>query len=381
MRRSMILSINFFTRLAVVLFTGLILLSSCTAKNEPLSPVNDDSPSGGSGFAVAVLPLANLSGMPAPVKEIRQSLIDSFKARGLSLVGKEDIEKVIVRHRMRYTGGVDEATARALRQEAGAEAVLITTLELYSVRRPPKIAMTSRLVSTESPPQILWMSGAGMAGDDSPGLLELGLVTDSRALLDNAVQQLANSLAGFLSGQMEGAETLRARKKFRPKALYLSPILGPGMKYKVVVVPLFNLSERKHGGDILALHFVRLLFAIENFQVVEPGLVRQELLKMRIIMDDGLSLGNADLIFSKLNADLVLTGITMDYQDYEGISGKPKVDFSAQLFERRSREVVWNVKSFNHGDDGVLLFDWGRVNTANAMAGQMVQLAVEDLVE
>ena len=33
------------------------------------------------------------------------------------------------------------------------------------------------------------------------------------------------------------------------------------------------------------------------------------------------------------------------------------------------------------GDDGVFFFDWGRINTAYAMATQMVQLAVEDMVE
>jgi hypothetical protein len=63
----------------------------------------------------------------------------------------------------------------------------------------------------------------------------------------------------------------------------------------------------------------------------------------------------------------------MDYQDYQGIWGKPKVDFSATVIERESREVIWSSSSYNEGDDGVFFFDRGRVNTAHAMASQMVQ--------
>ncbi len=98
-------------------------------------------------------------------------------------------------------------------------------------------------------------------------------------------------------------------------------------------------------------------------------------------MDDGLSLAYADLIFSKLNADLILTGKIMDYQDYQGPGGKPKVDFSAQMIERKSREVVWSSKSYNEGDDGVFFFDMGRVNTAHSMASEMVQHVVEMIAE
>ena len=131
----------------------------------------------------------------------------------------------------------------------------------------------------------------------------------------------------------------------------------------------------------MALHFVRHLAAVDNFAVIEPGIVRQALLRLRIIMDDGLSLGYADILFRRLNADLILTGRALDYQDYQGLNGTPKVDFSAELIEPKRREIIWKANSFNTGDDGVFFFDWGRVNTAHAMATQMVQLAVEDLVE
>ena len=119
----------------------------------------------------------------------------------------------------------------------------------------------------------------------------------------------------------------------------------------------------------------------DNLFVIEPGVIRQTLLDMRIIMSDGMSLADTDLVFSRLNTDLVLSGRVLDYQDYQGPAGTPKVDFAAQITERKSREAVWTVKCYNQGDDGVYFFDWGRVNTAYAMADQMVQLAVAEMGE
>ena len=131
----------------------------------------------------------------------------------------------------------------------------------------------------------------------------------------------------------------------------------------------------------MALHFTMQLRKFKNFLVIEPGVVRNSLLGMRVILRDGISFADTDLVFRRLNADLILSGRVLDYQDYQGVDGIPKVDFAAQIIERKSREVVWTVKSYGAGDEGVFFFDWGKVNTAYTMTAQMVKLAVQDLVE
>ena len=168
----------------------------------------------------------------------------------------------------------------------------------------------------------------------------------------------------------------RPKKKFGPEVIYRKAVLAADKTHTVAVIPFFNPSARSFAGEILALHFVRQLWAFENFNVIEPGMVRQQLLKSRIIMDSGISLADADVIAIGLNADFILNGKVIDYQDYRGYNGIAKVDFSAQLIARVEREVVWSVKSYHAGDDGVFFFDWGRVNTAYALASDMVQLAV-----
>jgi len=254
-------------------------------------------------------------------------------------------------------------------------------MELFNEMAPPKISLTFRLVSADRTTSILWMEGIGLAGDDAPGVLGIGLIENPMVLRETAVNRLAASLSDFLSDKNKEIDASKKRKKFLPKIAYRSEVIDPELKYRVAVLPFFNVSERKYAGEIISLHFVRHLLAYGNFDIIEPGVVRETLLGLRVIMHDGLSLANADIVFSILNADLILTGKVIDYQDYEGSSGTPKVDFSALLIERKSREVVWSSKSYNQGDDGVFFFDVGRVNTAHVMASEMVSNVVDMIAE
>jgi len=377
----MIFSTNFSNKLVVILATFFICLSACTPLNGPAVKGANESFINDNKFPIAVLPIFNLSGSPAPVNDIRQSILNNLKKEGLNSLDDKVLEKFIASRRIRYLGGMDTETAKAFGKETGAKTVLITSLELYSERIPPKISLTSRLVSTDMKTSILWMKGIGLAGDDSPGLLEIGLIKKPKVLYETAVKYLTESLAGYLTGHKERIDIPKKRKKFQPKVAFQSPIIDPANKYRIAVLPFFNLSDRKYAGEIMALNFLSQLEAYDNFDRIEPGVIRHYLLGLRIVMDYGLSLAQASGMLYKLDADLILTGKVMDYQDYEGFTGKSKVDFSAILIDRKSNEVVWSSKSYNQGDDGVFFFDWGKVNTAHTMASEMAQNVVEMITE
>ena len=375
-------STNFSSKPFRILFTALLCLSGCTAKNnQTISFTDDHTTAAQNKLLIAVLPLSNLGGTPAPLKDIRQQLVASFRKQGLNILAEEVLEKFILKHRIRYVGGIDETTTQDFRFETGADAVLITSLELYSDLFPPKIALTCRLVSTGNKPEILWMDGVGLAGNDSQGLLQLSLIKDPRELVEQAVRQLSSSLEGYLAGKTFSTDSQRNIIKFWPKAFYRSPIFEPEWEYTVAVIPFLNLSGKKFAGEIIALNFVSQLRRQGKLTAIEPGLIRNVFLRKRIVMGDGISLYNAYTVLRDLEADLILGGKIFDYQDSQGLSGKAKVDFSAFLIERRSREVVWTCQSHNEGDYGVFFFDWGKVNTAHRMAFEMVASALETLVE
>ncbi len=355
----------------------LLFVSGCASgKEDARNNVRTQAATG----RIAVFPVENLSGKLAPLGAIRALLIEKLKSQGISVLDDETLDKVVTKHRIRYTAGVEQGIAKAIREEAGAEAILVPSLELYDEANPPKVAIFCRLVATGDNPAVVWIDGTGMAGDDSPGILGLGLIEDPRVLLTNAVESLTKSLAEFSSEASEGRTRRRVAGKFRPKIVYRSDVVDPGKEYSIAVMPFFNKSARKYAGEIIALHMIRNLMSFQNFVIVEPGIVREELLRFRIIMSDGVSLPDTETILNAVNADLVLNGEVLDYQDYQGSYGSPKVDFSVLFIERRTRRVVYSSYSQNQGDDGVVFFDLGRVNTAHAMAAQMARAIGERML-
>lgn len=341
------------------------------------SPVYRINLTAGMKSLIAVMPVENLTGMPIPVQEVRKSLIEAMKRKGLNLLAEDVLEGFLERHRIRYTGGLNRELGEALREETGTNAVLFASLELYDETVPPKIALGGRLASTHKNANILWMDGVGMAGNDAPGFLLLGLVDDPRVLRDRARDRLVNSLTEYLSGK-KPQDVRKVEKKFLPKSFLGQPPKSPVGKetFSVAVLPFRNESTRRNAGEVLALHFSRELSKTGNIEVVEPGEVRQVLLRSRTIMEGGLSLPQADILRADLDVDLVLTGIVMEYQDYIGGWGNPKVEFSTRVFDMKTRQIVWSSSSYNEGDDGVFFFNIGKVNTSHGMASGMVRSVV-----
>jgi len=322
---------------------------------------------------VAVLPVDNLSGSAAPLKTIREELAARLLARGITVLPDKELDAFMTRHRLRYVGGVTRDDAVAFRQEAGVDAVAVTSLELYGESFPPRIALTTRLVSTGSDPKILAMESTALAGDDTPGLLGMGLIDKPQTLRAVAMDRL---VAGLLA---EGGRE-RTGPALRPASVFRNQPLDPGKGYNVAVLPFFNKSSRRYAGEIVALHFIRELVKAGRFSVLEPGVARQELLQYRIIMEDGVSLADAELVFGIMRVDLLFTGNVNDYDDIQGVIGAPKVDFTALMLNRDNRKAGWAVDTHARGDDRVYLFDLGRLSTANALAAAMTRGAVQTLV-
>jgi TolB-like protein len=327
---------------------------------------------------VAVFPVENLSGGGIPADEVRRFLINRLASGGISVLGDDALEGFMTRHRVRYAAGLDAATAGSLRQETGVDGVVIASIDLSVNTVPPKVALTVRLVSVAGAPVVVWADDAALAGDDAPGLLGLGLVSDYQALLRKALNRIGDSMLAYLKSG-EGTAGPKSASKFEPKVAYRSLAIQPDKSYSVAVVPFFNLSGRRDAGEILALLFVRHLSSLQPFRVVDPGVTRRQLLDARVIMDSGLSLADADTVAGLIEADFVLAGRVIFYEDYEGPADRTRVEFSAVLIEKKSRRVVWSSDSYNAGSDGVRFFGLGATRTAHAVATQMVGLTARKI--
>lgn len=342
------------------------------------------------GSLFTILPLENLSGVKAPVQMIDQALHDALARNNFQLLDREVLKELMKKYRMRYTGGINYRVSKALREEQGVQAVLVVSLDNYQESAPPKISLLARLVLCAEPqPEVLWMDSVGLTGEDTPGFFGLGRISEMDRLLDKAIAALLASLQGYMappgedkkSGQAVESSSVygaaKVEKKYLPKTWYRSPEFDPEAHYTIAVVPFLNINTRKNAGEAVPLHFVNQLLRHRNFTVIEPGLVREEFLNNRLIMEEGPSLAVSDLISgsNSLGVDLVLSGKVFDYQ---GLVGEAKVDFSTQIIDGKRREIIWASRSYGAGDEGVYFFDAGRVFSASVltkrMSGAVVQL-------
>jgi hypothetical protein len=118
----------------------------------------------------------------------------------------------------------------------------------------------------------------------------------------------------------------------------------------------------------------------DDVDVVEPGVVRDILLRTRLIPEGGIPFSKAELLKELLGADLVLTGDVLDYIDSAGVSQDPVVDFMTQLLDSGRHSVVWSSFHHNTGADRVWFFDTGRIRTAGALASAMTNATVERML-
>jgi TolB-like protein len=327
-----------------------------------------DPPAGGAQARrprIALYPPQNLSGRAVSLREIEEAVELSLRSRGLDVVAGDAVRRAMAVHRIRYTKGLDRQSARAMREELGVDAVLVTSVLFHDPVFPPRFAIDLRLVSTEEKPAIIWDDGFARGGMDSPGLLGLTVVRDMEMMRPAGLNQLGDSLLAQLDGK--GSPVPRCGK-IKPRVIHRSKTLDGPRKRTVAVLPFVNQTDRRDAGDAVALEVIRELLATGRFQVVEPGLVRDELLTNRLIVEGGASLDTARVIGADLKADVLMAGYVREYEDLPGLSGPPRIELTVYAIDGRSGEVLWWSNSRARGDDGVFFFGLGRVSTAAELA-------------
>jgi hypothetical protein len=255
------------------------------------------------------------------------------------------------------------------------DAVLLTSW-VTRQENPPRAAFSMRLVSAEPEPQVLWMGGSSLAGDQSPGLFNLGIETDPRIVQANALGAVLDDLASFVWKNGPPARACTVAGWYQPRSSYAAPIDLREAR-TLLVLPFVNFVGRRGAGEILATEFARQFLARPQFRLIEPGVVRQKLLEERVVMENGVSLDQARLVAHALQGDLVLAGYVFAFDD---ASGTPQANVTVMLIERRSGRVVWESTSYNGGDDGISIFALNRVRTATELACRMTSGVVDQLV-
>ncbi len=318
---------------------------------------------------IAVFPVASLAGSTASPPALRGSVAAALRDRGLDVVPEDDVSRFLARNRVRDTSGVDGPTAKALREELGAAAIVIASVDLYTPGATPSFGVTMRLVSTDADPAILWMDGWSRAGDESPGLFGTGVVRDVGALEATALRELTASLAAFLR---DGREPTPCRGgRVAPTVRFRQPLRPTEDLPRVAVLPFHNETSRRDAGEIVGLDLVKHLVASREFRVLEPGVIRSELLRNRVVMEGGITHEAARTALGAQNVDVVLGGSVYAFGD--------QVEFTVLAIETWENRVVWESRSFARRMPRIRLFQAGNGVPAESVACRMARGVVSEM--
>lgn len=357
-----------------LLVAGVAVTGTGAVSGQPSGPL----PGVGSG-AIAVLPFENYSGFGVPEAEIRDSLKDKLRDRGIAVLEDDTLDRFMRRNRMRHTGGLAREMGEALRSETGSVAVLVASLDLYDESGAPAFAFTARLVAAGGNGEILWMDSESRRGDQAPGFLGRGLIYEPLAVEDMVLDRIVESLSRYISGVGARRRVSEARnrgpRRFRPKSFYRTDLVSTigHRPARIAVLPFSNSSTTRHAGEILRLQVIRFLVQAGGVEVIEPGEVRQALLRSRLIQEKGPSIPQSDVLQQTLQLDLVLFGEVMDYREAGSGTENPIVEFSVRAIDTARRQVIWSSISYGKGDDKVFFFGLGRVPTAHDLASRMAR--------
>jgi hypothetical protein len=141
------------------------------------------------------------------------------------------------------------------------------------------------------------------------------------------------------------------------------------------VLPFVNETGRLDAGEVVALELVRELSRQPGLRLFEPGVVRSELLRNRVVMEGGVSHETARIALGAFDADVIVAGWVRTYDEYP----VPRLEFTAVALDTRTNRVLWESTSYNRGEEGVWFFGAGRISTSLGLACRMARPVAEGM--
>jgi TolB-like protein len=362
----------------VWLFAATLACSGASPQRAPLSsrqPVAElppEVPAGGRAARIALLPPQNLTGLTFDEEALSTRFEQALARAGLDVVSGALVDAFLASRRIRFTGGLDREDAVAAGEALDVRGVLVTSVVQRDEGSPPRLAVLARLVSVDDDPSVYWMDGVALSGEDNRGLLELRLVHRLERLERRAFARLSESLVEFLDGERAGGRRCSTGRRYRPSVAYRNIVPPKDRAVTVAVVPFQNKTRRDHAGEVASLQLTRALAGVRGFRVLEPAVVREEMLRRRIVVQEGVSRETVRMLRGGLEVDYVVGGMVSRYDEARGKGGIPAVDVTVTMIETATGRVAWHSRSEGRGDDGVVLFDLGTVRSTEELSCRLL---------
>ena len=329
--------------LSVVLLVTLVC--GC-ASHEPRTLKVD------SAETIAVFPFENFSDDEQALSMVIPALTGLLKMKGVNLAVEEDLDRLLIAERVRYSGYVPRGLAGKMRSELNVAAVLTGAVVSFSSEGNPRVGVLARLIDTADG-RIRWAGFASATGDDFATVLGLGRITTMDALLPRVLDMLLSSFTTE------------------------PPLKEKESTYTIAVLPFLNRAEQRGAGMIASYLFVTELVNDPLFIPFEFGDVRKTIVDLRVRSRGEIDFATLSSLAEALNVDLVLVGTVEVYPKDMSPSVPPEAAISSRLLNVREKKIVWAGSSQLNGDESITAFEWGKVRSPEGVAA----IAVSRLTE
>jgi len=351
--------VSYFYLIVIISICVFTMSTGCstTREDQTISGVpgmqEAGKPEKSMGPVIALFPFENFSEDTRATEKIMPVVKDRLESEGFSMLDGSTLERFLVKERIRSTGYISRDIAGKMGKELHVEAVLVGSINTYYGGKNPMAGFTARLINS-SDGSITWASHSAATGEDFTGILGLGTVRSIDELTVRMIDKLFDTFS------------------------ILPPHKEREAAYRIAVMPFKNESKIRGAGMIATYMFISELFRTRMFDPVSYGDVRNLVVALRVRSKGELDFKNIGSIAESSGVDGILVGTVEHYEEEQG-SVPPLALISARLIDARTGKILWYDGYEYKGDDGITIFDWGRLRSAESVAHVVVSKLVKEM--
>ncbi|MFH7835554.1 MAG: hypothetical protein QXL51_03050 [Candidatus Aenigmatarchaeota archaeon] len=295
---------------------------------------------------IAIMPFENYSEDKNALNLVMPLIRKELEIKGFFLIDEENVNKFMVKERLRYSDGISSEIAKKMHKELNVDVIMVGCINSFSVTKP-EIGLTAKLINA-SDGSILWANHASAQGEDFVGILGLGKIDNIEKLAEKIVKMLFNSIS-LNSFQKEIEST-----------------------YKIMIIPFYNRTKIKNAGMIVTNLFIVEMLKNKDFIPLELGETKKLMINLKIRKKGEIDSEKLKALSEFAKIDGILVG-SVDIYKEKTESLPPEVSICVRVLDIRKNKLVWSDCDSYQGDEGIIFFDWGKINTVENTAYKLIK--------
>ena len=142
---------------------------------------------------VAILPFENMSGRYLVIDDVMKPIYQNLD-KIFVLSTYEEVDEVILKHRLRHTGFVNSQEASEIGAKLQVEAIILGMICVYEEIPEPRIGLIIKMIGTGEGTPILWMKSYFARGGLTHSWFGLNRILNIDDLMNKAIRDIRKEM-------------------------------------------------------------------------------------------------------------------------------------------------------------------------------------------